>query len=162
IIPGSSPVGNYALDAEPIASCKLCHNRDGYSLNPIVRKVHGAHRGAHQLAPGVAHPEYGLGADRTLTDYVDIGFPSIPSGERDCAACHRDARWKTASRLACGTCHDNVFFDSGTLTPPRAFGRPPAGACATNAACGVFGDFATCDVPSGTCFRRTHPTQTDD
>src|SRR5205814_4770337 len=29
IIPGFSPVGNYALDASPIVACKLCHNRDG-------------------------------------------------------------------------------------------------------------------------------------
>ena len=26
--------------------------------------------------------------------------------------------------MACGTCHDNVFFDTGTLNPPRAFGKP--------------------------------------
>jgi hypothetical protein len=161
--PGFSPSGNYALDLSPIASCKLCHNLDGYSLNPIVRKVHGAHRGAHQLAPGVAHPEYGLAnSDNTLAEYVDIGFPSMPGAERDCAKCHVDQRWKTATRLACGTCHDNVFFDSGTLTPPRAFGRPPAGACTQDSACGVFGDFATCDTLSGTCFRKSHPAQNDD
>ena len=59
--------------------------------------------------------------------------------------------------MACGTCHDNVFFDTGTLNPPRAFGKPTAGACTTDAQCGVFGDFATCDVPSGMCFRKTHP-----
>ncbi|MDB4969784.1 MAG: decaheme cytochrome c [Myxococcales bacterium] len=160
--PGFSPVGNYALDASPIATCKLCHNRDGYSLNPTVRKVHGAHRGANQLAAGVAHPEYGLAADATLADYLDIGFPSLPGGERDCIKCHVDDRWKSASRLACGTCHDNVFFDTGTLTPPRAFGKPPAGACTNDAACGVFGDFATCDLPSGACLRKSHPPQPDD
>jgi hypothetical protein len=162
ILPGFSPVGNYALDASPIASCKLCHNRDGYSLNPTVRKVHGAHRGDHQMAPGVAHPEYGLGADATLAEYVNIGFPSMPGGERDCKSCHADDRWKVTSRLACGTCHDNVFFDTGTLTPPRAFGKPAGGLCTTDAACGVFGDFATCDVPTGTCFRKSHPAQPDD
>lgn len=162
IIPGFSPEGNYALDATPIATCKLCHNLDGYSANPTVRKVHGAHRGAHQLAPGVAHPEYGLGADPTLAELTDVTFPSMPGAEKDCGKCHVDARWKTASRLACGTCHDNVFFDSGTLTPPRTFGKPPAGACTTDAACGVFGDFATCDVSSGTCLRKTHPPQADD
>jgi hypothetical protein len=162
-IPGFSPVGNYALDATPIATCKLCHNLDGYSVNPTVRKVHGAHRGTGQMAPGVAHPEYGLAsADPSLADYTDVEFPSMPGGVNDCARCHADARWKTASRMACGTCHDNVFFDTGTLAPPRAFGKPPAGACTNDAACGVFGDFATCDVPSGTCFRRSHPMQSDD
>jgi len=160
--PGFSPMGNWALDMTPIATCKLCHNRDGYSLNPTVRKVHGAHRGVDLMAPGVAHPEYGLGADTTLAEFTDVEFPSMPGALKDCAKCHADDRWKTASRLACGTCHDNLFFDTGTLTPPRAFGKPPAGACTTDQACGVFGDFATCDLPSGTCFRKSHPMQSDD
>jgi hypothetical protein len=162
IIPGFSPVGNYALDATPIATCKLCHNLDGYSLNPTVRKVHGAHRGANMMSPGVAHPEYGLGTDATLAAFTDVSFPSMPDAEKDCTKCHVDARWKSATRLGCGTCHDNVFFDTGTLTPPRAFGRPPSGPCTTDAQCGVFGDFASCDAPSGNCFRKSHPVQSDD
>ncbi|HEX9104285.1 MAG TPA: hypothetical protein VF997_18875, partial [Polyangia bacterium] len=100
--------------------------------------------------------------DTTLAEFVDVEFPSLPDLEKDCAKCHTDTRWKNAARMACGTCHDNVFFDTGTLNPPRAFGKPPAGACTTDASCGVFGDFATCDVPSGTCFRKSHPIQTDD
>jgi hypothetical protein len=160
--PGFSPMGNYALDQTPIANCKLCHNLDGYSLNPTVRKVHSAHRGADMMAPGVAHPEYGLGTDNTLAEFTDVEFPSMPGALKDCAKCHVDDRWKNATRLACGTCHDNLFFDTGTLNPPRAFGKPPAGACTTDQACGVFGDFATCDLPSGTCFRKSHPMQSDD
>ncbi len=163
IIPGSTGMGNYAIDQTPIATCKLCHNLNGYSVNPIVRKVHGVHMGSDQAAPGVAHPEYGLpNTDTSLADFTDVEFPSMPGGVTDCAKCHTDDRWKTASRLACGTCHQNVFFDTGTLVPPRAFGTPPAGACTTDSACGVFGDFATCDVPTGTCFRKTHPMQSDD
>ena len=50
----------------------------------------------------------------------------MPGAEHDCAKCHTDTRWKVASRLACGTCHDNVFFDTGTLTPPTRV-RPPDG-----------------------------------
>jgi hypothetical protein len=167
IIPGFSPLGNYALDATPIATCKLCHNLNGYSPNPIVRKAHGAHRGHDQMAPGVAHPEYGLGADSSLAAYTDVTFPSMPGSELDCAKCHADDRWKVASRLACGTCHDNVFFDTGTLTPPRAFGQPPTGPCTIDSQCLAFGDFATCDTSAGSptlgsCFRKSHPPQSDD
>jgi hypothetical protein len=162
IIPGFSPVGNYALDQTPIENCKLCHNLDGYSRNPLVRKVHGAHRGANQLAPGVAHPEYGLGADTTLAAFTDVQFPSMPGSELDCVKCHADNRWTQPSRLACGTCHDNVFFDTGTLTPPRNFGVPRAGACAADLDCASFGNFAVCDVPSGACVRKTHPIEMDD
>jgi hypothetical protein len=55
-----------------------------------------------------------------------------------------------------------VFFDTGTLSPPRVFGKPTAGACLTDMDCGGFGTFATCDVPTGICQRKTHPIQTDD
>jgi len=159
--PGFSPMGNFALDATPIANCLLCHNLDGYSTNPTVRKVHGAHRGEHQAAAGVAHPEYGLGADSTLVAFGNIGFPSMPGAERDCAKCHVDDRWKAASRLGCGTCHDNVFFDTGTLTPPRSFGKPTAGACVVDNDCASFGAFASCGA-AGVCERKVHPVETDD
>src|SRR5262249_58749182 len=125
IHPLFSALGDFALDSAPVGTCNLCHNNDGYSPNPSVRKVHGVHRGEHQLAPGAAHPEYGLAADSSLASYTDVGFPVLPVSdpvasttamERDCSSCHTDDRWQTRpSRLACGTCHDNVFFDTGTL-----------------------------------------------
>ena len=31
-------------------------------------------------------------------------------------------------RVWAGTCHDNLFFDSGTLSPPRVLGGRPRGA----------------------------------
>ncbi len=174
ILPGFSAFGNYALDQTPIANCQLCHNNDGYAAvaegqpptyypNPIVRKVHAAHRGENQRAPGAAHHEYGLGFDRTLSEYTNIAFPPLLGHDKDCTACHTDDRWKTApSRLACGTCHDNLFFDTGTLNPPRNFGRPTGGACHIDPDCASFGYYATCDVPSGNCIRASHGIQTDD
>jgi hypothetical protein len=163
IHPGYSPFGNYSLDSAPIADCKSCHNNDGYSPNPLVRKVHGLHRGDEQLAPGAAHPEYGIGADSSLASYVDVVFPSMPGGDRDCTKCHADDRWKTKpSRVACGACHDNVFFDTGTLVPPREFGKPNNVACASDADCTTFGNFATCNLGTGSCERKTHPIEGDD
>jgi len=173
-LPGFSPLGNWALDSQAVADCKACHNNDGYSVNPIIRKVHAVHRGVHQKAPGVAHPEYGLVADTTLAEFENVAFPSMPysatvDGVKDCKKCHRDDSYlKKPSRMACGTCHDNVFFDTGTLTPPRVFGKPLLGspavatACTTNPQCAYFGVFATCNVGTGFCERKTHPKMTDD
>lgn len=159
ILPGFSPLGNFALDAAPVGTCQGCHNIDGYSLNPTVRKVHGAHRGEHLTNPGVAHPEYGLGADATLAEYVNIGFPAMPDGEKDCVKCHRDERWRTApSRLGCGTCHDAVFFDRGTLEPPRRQTKT----CKLDADCATPGGLATCNLAAGLCEIAVHPRQTDD
>jgi hypothetical protein len=93
IEPGFSPLGNYSLDSAPIADCLACHNNDSYSANPLIRKVHGVHRGANQLSPGVAHPEYGLvNADSTLASFTDVHYPAMPNGEKDCATCHVDNR----------------------------------------------------------------------
>jgi OmcA/MtrC family decaheme c-type cytochrome len=163
IAPGFSPFGNYALDQTPIANCKACHNLAGYSVNPIVRKVHGAHRGANQLDPGIAHPDYGLGPDSSLAGYTNVTYPAMPYGEKDCASCHADDRWQTnVSRLACGTCHDNVFFDAGTLSPATVFGVPPAGPCVQPSDCGLYGTLATCNTTSGACELTDHPIQNDD
>ena len=150
------PLGNWALDIVPVGSCQECHNNNGYSLNPIVRKVHGAHRGANLTDAGVAHPEYGLGRDSTLTAFTNVTFPVLLGNEKDCAKCHVDNRWMTKpSRLACGTCHDNLFFDTGTLVPPRNFGQP-SGPCTQTTDCALFGTSVICDVPSGNCQLPVH------
>jgi hypothetical protein len=163
IAPGFSPFGNYALDQTPIANCKACHNMDGYSVNPLVRKAHGAHRGHDQLNPGAAHPDYGLGPDDSLAGYTDVTYPSMPYGEKDCASCHADARWETnVSRLACGTCHDNVFFDAGVLSPPTVYGTPPGGACTQDTQCAYFSALAKCNTSTGICQLPLHPVQNDD
>jgi hypothetical protein len=87
----------------------------------------------------------------------------MPGADRDCAACHVDDRWaRRPSRLACGTCHDNLFFDTGTLSPPRLFGQPVGGACAVDPDCASFGALATCNVVGGTCQGAKHPLQLDD
>ena len=110
-----SPDGDYARDSLPIASCKACHNNAGYSPNTLLRKAHAVHRGEHQLAPGVAHPEYGEGTDSSLAAYLNVGFPMMPVGgqffealtadvamEKNCLACHVSDVWETQlSRAAC-------------------------------------------------------------
>jgi hypothetical protein len=171
--PGFAPLGNYALDEAPVATCQMCHNTDGYSLNPIVRKVHGVHRGEHQTDAGVAHPEYGLGPDTSLAAFTNVGFPALFAKEKECVKCHKDDRWQKAtfsadgqlmqgpSRLACGTCHDNLFWSTdgsqATLIPPRVFG----GNCTMTSDCDSQGYFLECDVPTRLCMRKHHPHYVD-
>jgi hypothetical protein len=167
-----SVLGEYALDSAPVGTCTLCHNNDGFSPNTDVRKVHGVHRGEHQQAAGIAHPEYGVLADASLADYTNVGFPAMPTDdpptattamEKDCGSCHTDNRWQTSpSRLACGTCHDNVFFDTGVINPPRVFGQPSGVACTSSAQCSTFGSGAVCNTATGDCERIAHAAQPDD
>lgn len=159
IAPGFSPLGNWALDQFPIATCKLCHNQDGYSPNTTVRKVHAVHRGEHQLRAGAAHPEYGVPADASLALYLNVGFPAMPDLEKDCSKCHRDERnLKQPSRQACGACHDALFFDTGTLNPVRQY----TGACVVDADCASKSSLAKCNTAVSLCETATHPKQSDD
>lgn len=155
-VPGFSPLGNWALDSMAVANCKLCHNWDGYSANPIITKVHAVHRGAHLKNPGVAHPEYGIPADTTLAAFTGVEFPALPGGEKNCATCHKDDAWKNAmSRAACGSCHDNVFFNNATntgtgsqlLNPPAPLGLPFI-KCSATVPCG---SGTVCNATSGAC-----------
>jgi hypothetical protein len=113
IDPGHSPTGNPALDFQPAASCKSCHNNDGYAAytdasgvltpDPIVKRVHGVHMGANLQLAFDTNSVNGL-----FKDYTSLVFPP---DVRNCTTCHADNRWKTdPTRLACGACHDNVWF----------------------------------------------------
>jgi OmcA/MtrC family decaheme c-type cytochrome len=155
-VPGFSPLGNWALDSMAVANCKLCHNWDGYSPNPIIRKVHAVHRGVNQKNPGVAHPEYGIAADTTLAAFNTVEFPALPGGEKNCTSCHKDDAWKNNySRAACGSCHDNVFFNNATntattaqpLDPPAPLGLPFV-KCSATVTCGTG---TVCNASSGAC-----------
>ena len=167
IIPGFSPFGSYALDQSPIASCVLCHNNDGYSPNNLVRKVHAVHRGMNQLNPGAAHADYGVSADATLANYTNVVFPALPGFEKNCDKCHADGRWANkTSRVACGACHDNVNFTTGTVTPLKVFGKPSGASCTADSTClQSFGQYAMCNTVTGNCEQKpfVHPApQADD
>jgi hypothetical protein len=125
--PGSS--GNPSLDSWPVRTCKSCHNTNGYAAyrdpqdssvrvpDPIVKRVHGVHMGEFLENPLDTDPDAGI-----FKDYIDVVFPYGVRGEtvapyeemagvRNCTVCHADSRWKTKpSRLACGSCHDNIWF----------------------------------------------------
>jgi OmcA/MtrC family decaheme c-type cytochrome len=189
--PPRAPVGQYSLDSLPIGSCKSCHNNAGYSPNHLLRKTHGVHRGEHQLAPGAAHPDYGFGADSSLTAFLNVGFPIMPTGgtpgvvlpasvamEKSCTACHVNDVWMTRpSRAACGTCHDNLFFSgallpdggvdasatSAVFAPPTVLGFPPSTTgCTDDASCSALSVIATCNTTTKNCELTTHAKQTDD
>ncbi|MEK6655757.1 MAG: cytochrome c3 family protein [Thermodesulfobacteriota bacterium] len=51
-------------------------------------------------------------------DYTSVVFPA---DVKNCTACHTDDRWMTKpSRLACGACHDNIWFGAVAAAPATA------------------------------------------
>ncbi len=122
IYPGRSPAGSFAYEYEPVVSCKACHNNDGYAAytdaaapggrvaDPIIRCVHGVHMG--ELL------SLDFNTNSTTGDFRDYTKVAFPADVRNCTTCHQDDRWKTvATRQACGTCHDNVWFDAKAAMP---------------------------------------------
>lgn len=110
------------IHAEPFDTdyCNACHdyghpntgdlfkNQGGTSLNgwsgfgamPIVRRIHGVHRGNY-----LEHPEQ-IYANATVDTFGHIIFPQ---DIRNCTKCHAESdSWKQKpSRMACLACHDS-------------------------------------------------------
>ena len=150
--PGS--VGSPSLESWPVRTCKSCHNTDGYAAyrdpadsslrvpDPIVFRVHGIHMGEELENPRDIDPVTGI-----FRDYIDVVFPygvrgknigstwtEIP-GVKNCTVCHADDRWKTKpSRLACGSCHDNIWFGDLASMPATAE-MHPGGSQSSDAGC---------------------------
>jgi len=140
---GRSPVGNWSLDYQPTTSCLSCHNNDGYAAyndasvtggkvpDPIVRRVHGVHMGE-----GLKSAFNTNSVNGDFRAYTPVVFPF---DVRNCTKCHVDDRWKTQpSRLACGSCHDNVWF--GPAPAPAGLVAHDGGKQLTDKLCAVCHD----------------------
>jgi len=145
IDPSGTSLGSWGRDFQPVTSCKACHNNDGYaavtlpngtkSPDAIVKRAHGIHFGA----------ELALDANKNSTNgvfrnYTDVEFPA---DIRDCTKCHVDDRWKTKpSQMACGACHDNIWF--GQEPAPVGYLEHEGGLQADDSKC------AGCHIPDPT------------
>lgn len=113
--------GNGRFDT---AYCVVCHTPDSVDANSGNRldfkvMIHKIHRGAElpSVLAGTPYVIYGFGD--SANDYSDVAFPQ---DIRHCTKCHDAAdastpeadNWRTKpSREACGSCHDQVNFDTG-------------------------------------------------
>jgi OmcA/MtrC family decaheme c-type cytochrome len=113
--------GDARFDLQYCAMCHESYSFDAQSGNSIDLKVmiHKIHAGAN-LPSVQAGGFYGIfGFGNTFTDYSEIVFPQ---DLRNCQTCHQEndtdtpqaSNWRiTVNREACGSCHDNVNFDTG-------------------------------------------------
>ena len=171
--------GSISIDSDPIRTCIMCHNQEGYAAfsscsdgsrppcaaplttvrtpDPIVRRVHGVHMGV-----GLTNV-FNVGPRGDFEDYEELVFPA---GRTNCAKCHVDDAWNTRpSRQACTTCHDALNFTTGAYSPPRARAysttavTATAGRCTTDTQCTgtrfPYGTW-TCNTTSGYCEKATH------
>ncbi|MBK5294648.1 MAG: OmcA/MtrC family decaheme c-type cytochrome [Acidobacteriia bacterium] len=99
--------------------CVMCHTpqtSDPATGNTVDLKVmvHKIHTGKELPSVKAGQP-YGIGN----ADFSKFGFPAAP-GTSNCLACHEQGKgaaqqdaYLKPSRVACGSCHDNVNFATG-------------------------------------------------
>jgi OmcA/MtrC family decaheme c-type cytochrome len=105
--------------------CVLCHNPapdniDPDSGNPIdmAAMIHKIHSGANLPSVEDGTPYIIYGNNNSEHDYSHVEFPQ---DTRNCQTCHTlstaklgPEAWNTVpSRRACGSCHDDVNFETG-------------------------------------------------
>jgi hypothetical protein len=134
-----SPYGSPSYEQVPVVSCKACHNTNGYAsytlsggtlrvVDAIVNRVHGVHNGDALKNPLNTDPA--TGAFRSYTSVV------FPKNVKNCTSCHVNDNWKTKpSRLACGACHDSVWFGGDPKTMPAGYVAHPGEPQADDAGC---------------------------
>jgi OmcA/MtrC family decaheme c-type cytochrome len=112
--------------------CVLCHN-DTQSLDPDTGNtvnfkvmIHKIHMGSSLPSVEAGHPYIIIGYRQGVNDFSDVVFPQ---DIRHCTTCHKSPDpdgvtvsqadiWKTEpNRAACGSCHDDVNFDTGANHP---------------------------------------------
>jgi len=87
--------------------------------------IHKIHMGERLNMTGMKNPPVANDSGGTYAGYERPYNVTFPQDVRNCVKCHRSpapmaGNWKAApSRRACGACHDDRSFDSGTPPPGR-------------------------------------------
>jgi OmcA/MtrC family decaheme c-type cytochrome len=115
-----NPISAHGGARKKIAYCVLCHtpqstNPDTQNTVDLAVFVHKLHRGSSLPSVKAGQP-YQIFHRGSMQDYSTVVFPQ---DTRNCTSCHgsktsQASNWKTnPNRAACGSCHDNVNFDTG-------------------------------------------------
>ncbi|MBM3785336.1 MAG: OmcA/MtrC family decaheme c-type cytochrome [Acidobacteria bacterium] len=101
--------------------CVLCHQPQ--STDPVTGNTLDMGVMSHKIHSGSALPsvkaggKYQLNGFGGIVDYSAIKF-SASGGTSNCAVCHKDAvstaHLSNPTRAACGSCHDDINFATGT------------------------------------------------
>lgn len=122
-----SPISAHGGSREDVDLCVTCHTAGatdpdtGESIE-FRSMVHRIHRGANLPSVQGGVPFEIIGFRGSVNDYSDVHFPK---DLRNCQVCHLGPdgdRWNTVpSRAACGSCHDDIWFEAGA--PPESWMR---------------------------------------
>jgi OmcA/MtrC family decaheme c-type cytochrome len=120
-----------------LKGCMMCHNpqsTDPDSGNTVNMKemAHKIHMGANLPSVQAGNPYFIVGFRGSIHDYSEVHFPQ---DIRNCETCHdpdapKGFRYMTSpSRVACGSCHDNIVWETGEGHPVPQFDDNLCSAC---------------------------------
>lgn len=132
------PISNHDGTREDLQLCVTCHSRGtsdpdtGESLD-FEAMIHRVHRGEHLPSVAAGQPFHYV---EGMVDH-DFSTVAFPQDVRHCDHCHTgpdgaaavsphvDLAMTQPSRAACGSCHDDIWFEAGT--PPAWMHLHPGG-----------------------------------
>ena len=133
------PLSAHGGSRQDVKLCALCHQPqtvDPDTGNTVDFKVmiHKIHMGEHLPSVGSGKPYQIIGNANSLHDFGTVAFPQ---DIRNCQNCHEgtnasakpaqsDVWYTQPSASACGSCHDDVNFQTGAN---HAAGAQPDSAC---------------------------------
>jgi OmcA/MtrC family decaheme c-type cytochrome len=111
-----APLEAHGGSRREIGLCIICHTDQ--TIDPETGNTADFAVMIHKIHSGVdltKLPYLVVGRNQAVHDYSTIAFPQ---DRRNCTTCHRDApdadHWRQKpSRAACGSCHDDVNFETG-------------------------------------------------
>lgn len=137
-----NPLALHGGSRQQTGLCILCHTPqtvDPDTGNTVDFKVmvHKIHRGSSLPSVKAGKPYQIIGFNQSVQDFSTVAFPR---DIRNCETCHQKASQATnwylnPTRVACGSCHDDVNFASGL--------NHAGGAQVSDKFC------ATCHIPEG-------------
>jgi OmcA/MtrC family decaheme c-type cytochrome len=126
-----NPLGLHGGSRREMLLCVLCHYTnviDPDTGNTVDMKVmtHKIHMGKDLPSVIGGKPYQIIGNQQSVNDYSTIGYPF---DVRDCDTCHSNAtqanNWKLyPTRATCGSCHDDIVWETGQNHGPNGIGGP--------------------------------------
>ncbi len=169
-----NPLALHGGSRRETSLCIMCHtpqSGDPESGNTVDFKVmvHKIHRGADLPTVKAGGTYEIIGHNGNKHDFSTVEFPQ---DLRNCDTCHTGADGGLAqshpSRAACGSCHDNVNFATGVISPGTVIEGSSCTPATVQADCTMIATVADCNMDAnpdpvfGRCERIAHSVQSSD